>query len=269
MKVANKVIVVTGGGSGIGRELVRQLLERGASVAAVDISPAALHKTAASAGSHGARLAALGADVADRASVEALPNRVLARFGSVDGVIHCAGVIHPFARVHELEWPAIERVLAVNLGGTLHVMRAFLPHLLARPEAHVVTVSSMGGFVPVPLQSIYCASKAAVKLLTEALHSELAHTRVKVSVVLPGHIETDITTNSGIELPVLAADSKLKAHKGGPADKAAAQILQGMERDAYRILVGSDAKFMDAFHRFSPRRAAAAIARQMSELLQS
>lgn len=268
MKVTGKTIVVTGGGAGIGRELVLQLLRRGARVAAVDVNEAALQETTTLAGAEAARLATFATDITDRARVEALPAAVIERFGAVDGVINCAGIIQPFVRLKDLDWSAIDRVMAVNLHGTLFMTKAFLPRLLARPAAHIVNISSMGGFLPVPGQTIYGASKAAVKLLTEGLHAELRETKVRVTIVFPGAIATNIAANSGVKRDMPAPDARKKsAVKMTPADRAAAEILDGMEADAYRLLVGQDAKLMDALYRLDPRRAAAFIARQMRDLL--
>ena len=97
---------------------------------------------------------------------------MITRFGAVDGLIHCAGIIQPFVKVKDLDHAAIDRVFNINWWGTLNLNRAFLPVLLARPAGHIVNVSSMGGFLPVPGQAVYGASKAAVKLLTEALYAE-------------------------------------------------------------------------------------------------
>ncbi len=105
-------------------------------------------------------------------------------------------------KLNDLDYEAIERVLDVNLYGTIHVVKAFLPHLLERPVAHLANVSSMGGFLPVPGQTIYGASKAAVKLMTEGLYAELLETNVAVTFVMPGAVSTDITANSGVDVPV-------------------------------------------------------------------
>ena len=268
MKIADRVVVITGAGSGIGREVALEALRRGARVAASDINPTTLAETASLAAA-GDRLSTHVLNVADRGAVEALPGAVIARFGAVDGVIHCAGIIQPFVRLKDLDYPAIERVFAVNWLGTLYMTKTFLPHLLARPEGHIVNVSSMGGFLPVPGQTVYGASKAAVKLFTEGLHSECAGTNVQVTVVFPGAVATNITANSGVDIPVSGADAEKMASRVLAADRAARMILDGMERNAYRVMVGSDAKLMDRLYRLSPRRAAAFIARQMQDLLPS
>lgn len=264
MKPADKVVVVTGAGSGMGREIALELLRRQAGVAAVDINEAALRETVTLAGEGSDALATYTVNIADRAAVEALPKAVVDRFGAVDGIINCAGIIQPFVRLNELDFEAIDRVFAVNWHGTLFMTKAFLPLLLERPSAHVVNISSMGGFIPVPGQTIYGASKAAVKLLTEGLHSELAHTNVRVTVVFPGAVATNIATNSGV---TIGATADARAGMVYPAAKAAKDILDGMERDAFRVLVGSDAKMLDRLYRLHPRRAAGFIAGKMKDLL--
>jgi short-subunit dehydrogenase len=267
MKVADKVVIVTGAGSGIGRAVTQEVVRRGGRVAAVDVNAATLDETRALVGDDG-RVAAFVVDITDRVAVDALPAQVIARFGVVDGVIHCAGIIQPFARLNDLSWEAIDRVFAVNWHGTLFLTKALLPHLLQRPVAHVVNVSSMGGFLPVPGQTLYGASKAAVKLLTEGLHAELRDTPVRVTIVFPGAVATNISANSGVTLKLPAAEqAKARRIPTITAAAAATAILDGVEADAYRVLVGPDAKLMDKLVRLDPRRAAAFIARQMKSLL--
>ena len=266
MRLAGKVIVVTGAGSGMGREVALDAIRRGARVAAVDINAVTLEETA-SLGGVAASISTHVVDITDRAAVAALPQAVIERFGQVDGLVHCAGIIQPFVRFKDLDDAAIERVFAVNWWGTVAMNRAFLSIFLARPEGHIVNVSSMGGFLPVPGQTIYGASKAAVKLLTEGLHSECAGTNVHVTVVFPGAVATNITTNSGVDIPMTPEMAAQASRRTLTADKAARLILDGMEKDAYRVMVGSDAKLMDRLYRLSPRRAAGFIAKQMRDLL--
>jgi NAD(P)-dependent dehydrogenase (short-subunit alcohol dehydrogenase family) len=266
MKVQNKVIVVTGGGSGIGRELVLNLLSKGAKVAAVDINESTLRETTELAGEWKKNLSTHIVNVADKDAVEALPAQVIAEHGAVDGIINNAGIIQPFVRLIDLDYSAIQRVLDVNLYGTLYMVKAFLPHLLERPEAHIANVSSMGGFLPVPGQTIYGASKSAVKLMTEGLYAELLNTNVKVTLVYPGAIGTNITANSGVEIRT-NGDMENSRIKPMPADKAAEIIVDAIEKDRYSVLVGSDAKFMDFIYRLNPKAAAEFIYRQMKSLL--
>lgn len=267
MKVRNKVFVVTGAGGGMGRELTWELLRRGASVAAVDLRPEALARTAELAPIPEA-LSTHVVDITDRAAVEALPDAVIRRHGGVDGLINNAGIIQPFVPIAELDYPTMERVLGVNFWGTVHMVKAFLPLLSQRPEAHIADVSSMGGFLPVPGQAIYGASKAAVKLMTEALYAELLDTRVGVSVVLPGGLGTDITRNSGVEMPAMDSEATAKASaRTTAADAAARTVLDGIEAGKYQIMVGRDAQVMDLAVRVDPKRATHLIRRQMRHLL--
>jgi len=266
MQTAGKVLVVTGAGNGVGRAVTLEALRRGAKVAAVDVSQAGLDETVRLAGAPG-DLAGYQLDITDKAAVQALPAQVAERFGAVDGVIHIAAIIQPFLKVWELDDALIERVLAINLWGTLNIDRAFLPVLLARPEAHLVNTSSMGGFLPVPGQTIYGTAKAGVKLLTEGLHAECRGTSVGVTVVIPGGMSTNIAGNSGVSLDIDPERAAKAAKNLTTPESAARQILDGMERRAYRVVIGRDAKMMDLLYRVNPSGAAAFIARQMKGLI--
>ncbi len=263
MKLADKIVVVTGAGGGIGRALVVALLARGARVAGVDRRPEGLEETASIAAA-GQRLSLHTADVTDRAAVEALPEAVVAHHGAVDGLINNAGVIQPFTPFAELDYAVIDRMVQVNLYGVIHMTKAFLPHLQARPEAHVVNVSSMGGFVPFPGQTMYGASKAAVKLLTEGLYAELLETSVRVSVALPGAVATDIMRNSGAGAlsPQDAADAPLKPLA---PEAAARTLLDGVERDRLHILIGKDARLLDVLDRIAPKWLIGFMRRQLAD----
>ncbi len=266
MRVNGKVIVVTGGGSGMGREMVLELLRRGARVAAVDISAEGLARTLELAGENHARVSTHVVNIAERAAVEALPEAVIAAHGAVDGLINNAGIIQKFITFNELTIDEIERVMNINYYGAIFVTKAFLPHLLKRPEGHIVNISSMGGFLPVPGQTIYGSSKAAIKLFTEGLNSELKATAVRVTVVFPGAIDTNITVNSGL-MTQAERDNLKSAYKMTTADVAARTILDGMEKDSYRVLVGNDAKMMDIYSRLMPEKAAALIYKNMKNLI--
>ena len=271
MQIADRVFVVTGGGNGMGREVVLQLIKRGARVAAVDLSEAGLAETVTLAGAAEGKLTTHALNVADRDAVLALPDAVVKAHGQVDGLFNVAGIIQPFVKINELGFDVIERVMNVNFWGVVNMSKAFLPHLLARPESGLLNVSSMGGFLPVPGQAAYGASKAAVKLFTEALYAETQGTPLKVTVIFPGGVGTNITANSGVDTSKLeaaaaASDNGKQRKTTSPAD-AGRQIIEAMEKGAFRATIGGDARFMDRFARLSPRRATLLIANQMKSLL--
>lgn len=267
MKVFNKVIVVTGGGSGIGRQLVLHLARKGARVAAVDMNEQALQETLILAGSLGEKISTHVVNITDLKAVEALPDQVIAAHGSVDGLINNAGIIQPFVKVANLNYEQINKVMNVNFFGLLYMTKTFLPYFQKRPEAHIVNLSSMGGFLPVPGQTIYGASKAAVMLLTEGLNSELLETNIHVTIVFPGAVSTNISVNSGIMTKEERSSLDTGKMKMTAPEVAAQTIIDGMEKDKYRVLVGSDAKMMDILMRLNPRQAARFIFKQMKSLL--
>ncbi len=268
MLIKDRVFVVTGGGNGIGREVVLGLLARGGRVAAVDLSETGLSETAALAGAAGDRLTTHPLNITDRAAVEKLPSEVEAAHGQVDGVINVAGIVQRFARVHDLGYEDIERVMAVNFWGVVNMTKAFLPALLQRPQASLVNVSSMGALVPVPGQSAYGASKAAVKLLTEGLYAELRGTPVAVTVVFPGGVGTNILANSGVNIANRTTQSSGAQKTTSPAD-AGRQIVEAVEKGSFRVRIGGDARLLDRLSRLMPQRATALIANKMKGLLDS
>ncbi|MEY4398197.1 MAG: hypothetical protein RLZ53_773 [Actinomycetota bacterium] len=269
MKVQGKVIVVTGAGNGMARDVTLQLLERGAKVAAVDINEEMLKETERLAGGPNPNLSLHVCNIADLAAVEKLPAAVIAKHGAVDGIMNIAGIIHKFRKVADLSYDDFHRVFGVNFFGTVHMVKEFLPHLAAREEAQILNISSMGGYVPVPGQTIYGASKAAVKLFTEGLRSELAGTQVGVCLVFPGAIATNISTNSGAvtEAEMKAMASQASKFKTMPSPVAAAKIIESFENNVFHGFAGSDAQMMDRLSRLMPEQAAKIIQKQMASLL--
>ena len=268
MKVQGKTFVVTGAGNGIGREVSLQLLALGAKVAGLDLSQKGLDETSVKAGSE--NFAGYSVDITKLSEVVKAKGLITGKFGAIDGLINVAGIIQPFIRVNELNFDQIAKVMDVNFFGLLNVTKTFLPDLISRPVAHIANVSSMGGFVPVPGQSIYGASKAAVKLLTEGLHSELQGSGVGVTTIFPGGVDTDIVLNSGV---MTEDQMKQMAAKAGPKRKstsvtvAAKAIIDGIEKKKFHVLIGPDAKTMYYLSRFMPERAANLIYKNMKDLL--
>ena len=273
MKLTDKVVVVTGGGNGIGREVVLTLLARGARVAALDLRPDGLTETAALAAKYGRET---DSEQVPRGKDEKVFEQevVVTAHGRVDALVNVAGIIQPFVRFADLTPEQIEKVMNVNFWGVVWTCRAFLPLIRQRPEGAIVNVSSMGGFVPVPGQTAYGASKAAVKLLTEGLYAELRGTGVAVTIVYPGAVSTHITENSGVEMPggaARAAAAQEAKGKGSTAmttpQSAAEQIVVGLEKGSYRVVIGNDARMLDLLTRLMPQRATDLVAKKMQDLL--
>lgn len=265
MELAGKVVVVTGAGSGMGRQLSLELAKRKAKIALVDFRAETLEETAKLVKELGATCSTHILDVSDAKAVEALPEAVKKELGSADVLINNAGIIQPFVMVNELSMKDAMHVMNVNFNGPLMLIKEFLPGLLTRPQAHILNVSSMGAYAPVPGQSVYGASKAAIKLLTEGLRSELLNSKVGVTVVFPGAIETNIAANSGMtQMSAENSDSKFPTTK---ADVAAKLMIDAILNNKPRLVIGKDAKMMDKLSRLNPVFAAKLIYKQMASLL--
>lgn len=262
MKVNGKVFVVTGAGSGMGRELTLELIKRGAQVAAVDIREQALLETQSLAGD---RVQHFVADVTNADVISVLPEKVLKVFGAVDGLINNAGIIQPFLKIDQLSLHDAQRVLSVNFTGPLMLIKAFLPTLIGQPEAHIVNVSSMGAYAPVPGQSIYGASKAAIAQMSDGLRSELMATNVGVTTVYPGAINTNIAANSGIT--VSDSSTSTSAIKTTDAKVAAQMMVDAIEKGKDRLYIGADSRTLNILSRLNPKVAAWLIYRNMRSLL--
>jgi len=262
MELNNKVVVVTGGGNGVGRELVLALLNKGAKVAALDVNIEGLNTTFALSGKNKS-MSIHQTDISSEENVIQMVDEVKAYHGCVDVVINNAGIIQPFIPVSEIDMDIVQKVMQVNFYGTLYMVKAFLPELKARPKAHLVNISSMGGFFPFPGQSIYGASKAAVKLLTEALYAELSGTSIGVTSVIPGGITTNILNNSNI-----TTESNNMSAKGTnlllTPKNAADMIIAGIEKDKFRIFIGKDANLLNIMYKFSPKFAIRLLGKYMS-----
>ena len=268
---AGKFAIVTGGGSGMGRELVRQLAAEGCSVAACDLREPTAAETAelALAGAPpGTTVTAHACDVADEAQVLAFRDAALAAHGDaghVDLVFSNAGIggAGSFLTDPREMW---ERVFAVDFWGVYHCARAFLPLLVASPEGVLVNTSSVNGFWaslgPGIPHTAYSTAKFAVKGFSEALIEDLRINapHVRVAVVMPGHIGTNIVANSLIAFGVPEGDADALGkdfHDAAPlsASAAASVILDGVRAGQWRILVGDDAHRLDAYVRADPEDA--------------
>jgi short-subunit dehydrogenase len=252
---SDKVVVITGAASGIGRALAVRLAAEGARLALIDQDEVGLNETGRRC--LGASTIDLhSADVTARDAVEQAALAIASRFGGVDIVVNNAGVSSA-GMIGELGYDTLRWTMEVNFWGVVHGTTAFLPHLQARPESHLVNVSSVYGLIGVPAQAAYCASKFAVRGFTEAVRQDLRGTGVAVSIVFPGGVRTAIAANSRMDF-ALPANEKLRIRKAFEAElrttpeAAAEAIVRGIRRKAPRILIGSDAVAVDLLARLRP-----------------
>jgi NADP-dependent 3-hydroxy acid dehydrogenase YdfG len=239
-----KVVVITGAGSGIGRALAVECARRGALVALSDINDAGLSETCrllpSSDQVHQSPL-----DVADRPAMMAYAAQICAHFGQVNVLINNAGVSLT-GNLSELSPADMEWIVGVNLWGVIHGTQAFLPHLIESGDGHLVNISSLFGLISMPGQSLYNATKYAVRGLTESVREEMliAGHPVRVTCVHPGGIKTGIAANGrvgdGGDLARTVEMFDKHMARMEPA-KAARIIVKGVLADKPRVLVGADA----------------------------
>lgn len=252
---AGKVVVVTGAGSGIGQALAIELGRSGASVAISDIDAEGLAATEEKLKAIGAPVKADRLNVTEREAFLLYADAVAAHFGKVNQIYNNAGIAFT-GDVEVSEFKEIERVVDVDFWGVVNGTKAFLPHLIASGDGHVVNVSSVFGLIGMPGQAAYCAAKFAVRGFTEALNQEMviAGHPVKVTSVHPGGIKTAIarnmTTAAGLDRQALAHEFDTQLAKLTP-EKAAKAILEGVRKNKPRVLVGSDAKAFDVVVRLT------------------
>lgn len=255
----DKVVVITGAGSGIGRALAVNCARRGSLLALSDVDETGLAETVDLVKAAGAReVRSDRLDVADRAAFTAYADAVVTQFGRANVIINNAGVALA-GDFTELEYPDIDWIIGVNFWGVVHGTKAFLPHLIASGDGHVVNLSSLFGLVSMPGQSMYNATKYAVRGMTEAIREEMliAGHPVGVTAVHPGGIKTAIARNARVaanedkEATAQLFDKKLA--KMTP-ERAAEIIVNGVLGDKARVLVGLDAHALHHFAKLTGSR---------------
>jgi hypothetical protein len=240
---------VTGAASGIGRALAYELARRGTHLALSDIDVAGLGETARHARVIGATVHEQRLDVSDRTAVLDYADKVTAEFGTVNMVINNAGIAFT-GDVEQMSFEQIERVMSVDFWGVVNGTKAFLPHLIASGDGHVVNISSLFGLLAMPSQSAYNAAKFAVRGFTESLRQEmlLAGHPVQVTCVHPGGIKTAIARNAdvvdGLDQAELADFFDRRLAKTS-AESAARTIVRAVAGNKPRSVVGLDAKALD------------------------
>ena len=273
--IPGSAAAITGAASGIGRALALELAARGCDLALADRDEAGLATLAAEiAGKSGQRKVTVHAvDVGVPSQIKAFAQAAIAAHPVLNIVVNNAGVAL-MGTFDEVDQAQMEWLININFWGVVHGTRAFLPHLSKKPEAHIVNLSSIFGIIAPPGQTAYCAAKFAVRGFSESLRHELqvANSPVRLSVVHPGGVATNIARNSrpgaGMTDNARRAQSIERfdaVAKTTPA-AAAQRIIEGIEKNQPRILIGGDARFMDLLQRFRPATYWAVLARRIEKM---
>ena len=252
----NKVAVVTGSGSGIGRELAIELAALGCHLAISDVNEKGLEETSSMLKGASVKITTHILDVSNKEAFYAHAEEVKKAHGHVDLVINNAGVAMS-CPLETTEYEDFEWLMNINFWGVVYGSKAFLPMLKERSESRIVNISSIYGITPVPFNGPYVCSKFAVRGFTETLMSELKNTNVGVSVVHPGGIKTRIAMDGRYFMEDVipqAQTEKVYEEKffKTTANQAARVIIKGIRKNKKRIMVGSDAKVIDWLRRLIP-----------------
>ncbi|MDB4988434.1 MAG: short chain dehydrogenase/reductase family oxidoreductase [Myxococcaceae bacterium] len=253
----DKVAAITGAASGIGRATALLLAKQGCHVALSDVNAEAVDATAAACRVLGVRATSKKVDVANREAVYAWADDVVREHGHVNVILNNAGVALA-ATVETMEYPDFEWLMGINFWGVVYGTKAFLPHIKRAGEGSIVNVSSIFGLLGIPTQSAYNAAKFAVKGFTESLREELdiEGSNIGVTVVHPGGIKTNIARAARVteSKGMVGANSTRDFEKSfiTTAESAAEAIVEGIQKNRHRVLIGIDAKAMDLMQRLLP-----------------
>jgi short-subunit dehydrogenase len=271
--ISGSAAAVTGAASGIGRALALELAARGADLALADRDEAGLQAVAAEIGkAHQRKVTTHRVDVGEPGEITAFAQAATSAHPRLNIVINNAGVAL-LGQFSEIDQAQMDWLFNINFWGVVHSTRAFLPHLARQREAHIVNLSSIFGIVAPPGQTAYASAKFAVRGFSESLRHELqmANSPVRLSVVHPGGILTNIVRNSrtgtGVTDNARRAQSidRFDAVAKTTPPAAALRIIEGIEKNQPRILIGNDARFMDLLQRFRPGTYWAVLARRMAK----
>jgi short-subunit dehydrogenase len=251
-QLGDKLIVITGAGGGIGAALADAFAARGCKLALLDRDVDAATKVAERLRSAGVTASVHAVDVSDRTTLERARDEILATHGAVDVLVNNAGIT-VFSSFEQLRDDEIDRTLAINLRGVIDGCRVFLPVMRARPQAHIVNISSIAGLAGMPWQTIYCASKFAVRGFSAALRSELVGEGIGVTCIVPGATRSNIVGAAGSRDPGFTArlSQLLQAH-AYPPEWLARKAVRAVRRNAAELVVGPDGVLLRMGQRLSP-----------------
>ena len=263
----DKVAVITGAGSGMGRQLAINLAKENCNVVICDINKETIHETEEIIRNYNVSCTALNLDLREEKNINTLLEATLQNYGKVELLFNNAGVVAPssFLNLSEDDWDWCNDI---NYNALVKLSRIFLPQLMKNNEAALINTSSIFGIITSPNNTVYHSSKFAVRGFTESLAMELKEEKIQIHSVYPGHIGTNIVLDAKFDKDFLLTESEKTKNSDNPItiqefgstfrdtgmspDKAAKIILKGVKKNKKRIFVGLDAKIMEIAQRITP-----------------
>jgi NAD(P)-dependent dehydrogenase (short-subunit alcohol dehydrogenase family) len=240
----DRVVLLTGGATGIGRAIALDMAAAGAAVAIGDTNADGGQRTADEILSAGGRASFRSCDVAEPEQVAALVGAAVADFGQLDVLVNDAGISGGSHRLHELDIDAWDRTVAVNLRGTFLCARAAIPHLLQRPRSAMVNIASTYGIIGAPLAPSYCASKGAIVNLTRQLAVDYSPDGLRVNAICPGYIDTDMGGHRASLPPAERAAAQARREANAALQPIGRQAQAQEVARVATFLASDDASFM-------------------------
>lgn len=259
MKNSNqgKIALVTGAASGLGKALVLRLADQGYTVVGADYNQQGLDDLHAEFKDKGKEIFVVQSNIASLDDVKNLMSVINEKYGRLDLLINNAGIIHPFSRVEKIDYATVERVMSVNFWGTTYMTKEAVPLLKKGDKPALINVASMGALIPTPGQAFYCASKAAVALLTQTLAFELKEEGIDVLLACPGTMQTKIVQNAAYNEENRESSKDLisaleKSTAGITPDYAAKKIIAALKNRPAQFTIGLDAFVLTNMHKVLP-----------------